>query len=387
MVAAPAQQAELRVELRGRDAEARQVRRPILGDTMIHQDRHFVGGLAAPSSPRRASAPPQTTCRAAVVRQWRHGRGRYRLGGAWCIRIISSEADYAIEIRLDGLFRDKSRCRREDARDGGGTERMIPVESRAAQIVGQNESVRRQHVTTHRQRVADLLGDRAQYRLVRKIVQDLRADDEVETGGQRVGLQVQPLEGNVRDTLALVRGAREGTVRDVGGEQFADAGCKQAREMALGASELQGAANRRGGEQAEGAVVFLGLIVRAVVPGIGSLEQRFPIAASIVGIPGERPAMFLVIAARRCDRARRMCRLLLGTAMNGCKRLAVAGRPWGRSGAIRQRPGQCRRRQRAQPARGPPHARRHHTSRDGAQHQGRCRDGGAAPHRRPSHRT
>jgi len=99
--------------------------------------------------------------------------------------------------------------------------------------------MRHHQVPAGRESVAEPLSDTAQCRLIREIVEDLGADDEVEAGGQRIGLQVEAPEGDIGKTPAALGGAREGAVGDVGGGQVANPQRKQAREVALRAGQFQ----------------------------------------------------------------------------------------------------------------------------------------------------
>ena len=146
--------------------------------------------------------------------------------------------------------------------------------------------MRHHQVPAGRKGVAEPLGDPAQRRLVREIVEDLGADDEVETGGQRIDLQVEAPEGDVGKRPAALGGAREGAVGDVGGGQAANPRREQAREVALRAGQLQRRVDRSRGQQVEGAAVLADLVGRAVVPRIGGGEDRLPVGAAVGALRG-----------------------------------------------------------------------------------------------------
>ena len=228
--------------------------------------------------PRRRPTPPAVRPRWVMGCRATPPRHRWRVP-AWLPRLAESDrsgTESSQSCFQSPVRESPRRCGRWWRRRRAGPSRSRCGPDSSARTNG----MRHHQVPARREGVAKPFCEAAQRRLVREIVEDLGADDEVEAAGQRIGLQVEALEGDVGKALAALSRAREGAFRDIGGGQTANPRCEQAREVALGAGQLQRDADRSRGQQVEGVAVLSGLVGRPVVPGIGSDEDRLPVSAA-----------------------------------------------------------------------------------------------------------
>ena len=135
----------------------------------------------------------------------------------------------------------------------------------------------RQQVAARLQRVAEFGDHCRELPAIADVIQHLAADDQVLIRRQRVGDQIDPLEGDVRAVATPHAGPVERDVRDVGRRQPADAAGKPGGEVPFGTPDFERPLDRFIGEQRQRLVVFGLFVGGGVFPGIGSGKYRFEV--------------------------------------------------------------------------------------------------------------
>ena len=153
--------------------------------------------------------------------------------GACSCAVAAAEQVDAVELVLQGALEREAGVVARLSAITLAPKARVPVVAGVARLVLQDESVRRQEMAARRQRCREALGDAGERIAVGEVVQDFRADDQVEAIRQRIVEQVEAAPVDVAMGVATLPRALQRGLRNVGGDEMADARRQQLGEPAL----------------------------------------------------------------------------------------------------------------------------------------------------------
>ena len=157
-----------------------------------------------------------------------------------------------------------------------GAEGGVPVVAGVARLVLQDESVRRQEMAARRQGCREPLGDAGERIAVGEVVQDFRADDQVEAMGSASSNRSSRRQSTLPWARQRSRARCKRGLGNVGGDEMADARRQQLGEPALRAGELHRLADRLVRQQAERAAILQLLVGLSRKPTDPRCDRSLP---------------------------------------------------------------------------------------------------------------